>query len=82
MDASPIRRAWWTRTQRIRTAGAFPCEIVFVDAKPTPVYQRIAAKAAHLHELGLSPWAIGHKLGVTNKTVAKALAWLTRMATR
>lgn len=44
-----------------------------------PVYQDIALKAEHLRQLGLSASRIAVALDVTDKTVAKALAWkLTR----
>jgi hypothetical protein len=39
-----------------------------------PVYQRIARAARQLRALGLGPSAIGAELGVSDKTVAKALA--------
>ena len=67
----------WTRTQRIRTAGALPFEVVLVDtAEEPPVYQRIATKALHLRELGLSDRVIAQRLGVSDKTVGKAIRWL------
>ena len=44
------------------------------------VYQRIASKALHLRELGLSDRAIATRLGVTDKTVTKAIRWLEKMA--
>jgi transposase len=39
-----------------------------------PVYLRIAEKAKHLQELGMSDRAIARALGVSDKTVAKAAA--------
>lgn len=63
----------WTRTQRIRTAAAIPVAAPIVEAGSTPVYLEIAAKAAHLRELGLSDRAIARAIGVTDKTVAKSL---------
>jgi hypothetical protein len=41
-----------------------------------PVYQQIARKALHLRELGMSDRAIAGRLGVTDKTIAKAVAWV------
>lgn len=56
------REKWRTRTQKIRTVP--------------PLYQRVARKSVHLKQLGLSLTAIALKLGVTDKTVAKAISWL------
>jgi hypothetical protein len=66
----------WTRTQRIRTAAALPFQVALVDTSERPVYQRIAAKALQLRELGLSDRMIAGRLEVTDKTVAKAIQWL------
>jgi hypothetical protein len=65
--------AKWTRTQRIRTAGAIPIEGVIVDQAETPVYLKLADKAKHLRELGLSDKTIARALGISDKTVAKAI---------
>ena len=62
----------WTRTQRIRTAAAILVEAVIVDHADVPVYMRIAEKAKHLRELGMSDKAIARAIGVSDKTVAKA----------
>jgi hypothetical protein len=51
-------------------------EVALLDTAPPPVYQRIARKALYLQQLGLSLSAIARRLGVTGKTVAKAIAWL------
>lgn len=64
---------WWTRTQRIRTAAEIPFEAALLETAKPPLYQRIAPKAVSLWELGLSLSRIGRDLGVTDKTVAKAL---------
>ena len=61
----------WTRTQRIRTAGAIPVEAVIVDQVETPLYLKLADKAKHLRELGLSDKAIARALGISDKTLAK-----------
>jgi hypothetical protein len=67
---------WWTRTQSIRTTGALHFEVALVETLEPPVYQRIALKALHLRELGLSDRAIAGRLGVTDKTIAKAIGWV------
>jgi hypothetical protein len=46
--------------------------VSLLDTSPPPVYQRIAQKALHLRELGLSDAAIARRLDVSDKTVAKA----------
>jgi len=69
---------WWTRSQRIRTAAELPFEAVLADVAAAPVYQRIAAKALHLQQLGLGPAAIARRLKIDRKTAAKSLAWLAR----
>ena len=50
-----------------------PFEAVLFEAT-IPVYQRIARAASQLRALGLSLSVIGAELGVSDKTVAKALA--------
>ena len=67
---------WWTRTQSIRTAGAAPFEVALVETAERPVYQRIARKDLQLRELGMSDRMIAGRLGVTDKTIAKAIAWV------
>ena len=47
---------------------------MIVDQAEVPVYLRIAEKARHLRELGMSDRAIGQALDVNDKTVAKALS--------
>ena len=70
---------WWTRTQRIRTIGLMPLEVALFDTGAVPIYQRIASKALHLQQLGMSYSAIARKLHITDKTVAKAIVWLRRI---
>ncbi len=67
---------WWTRTQCIRTTVVMPFKAVLFEAITPPIYQKIAAEAQHLHRLSLSASRIAQSLGVTDKTVTKALAWL------
>ena len=69
------RIKWWTRLQRIRTAASLPLEIPIVGTRPLPTYQHIADKALHLEQLGLSRARIAAQLNVSDKTVAKAIAW-------
>ncbi len=71
-------KGWWTRTQRIRTASELPIEIALLDVAAAPMYQSIAREALHLQQLGLSLSAISKRLGVTDKTAAKAIGWLRR----
>jgi len=54
-------------------------EVALFDTTPPPVYQRIALKAVHLEQLGLSLTSIARMLSVTDKTVAKAIRWLEGM---
>lgn len=75
-------KIWWTRTQSIRTAGALPFEVALVETSAPPAYQAIASKALQLRELGLSDRVIAARLGVTDKTVAKAIRWLRATARR
>lgn len=55
-----------------------PVAIPIAETRVLPVYQRIAAKAAHLRELGMTYPEIGIKLGVDRWTVGKAVRWLQR----
>jgi hypothetical protein len=77
--ASEASIGWWTRTQRIRTVAEIALEAALLDTGAAPVYQRVATKALHLRQLGLSCSAIARRLHVTDKTVAKALRWFRRI---
>jgi hypothetical protein len=57
-----------------------PFEAVLVETCESPLDQRIARKALHLRELGLSDRVIAARLGVTDKTVGKAIRWLRAIA--
>ena len=70
---------WWTRSQRIRTFSEIPIEAAILDTEAPPIYQQIAAKAFQLQQLGMSNSAIAKRLGITDKMVAKAIAWLGRV---
>jgi transposase len=47
---------------------------MIVEYAGLPVYLRIATKAKHLRQLGMSDKAIARQLRVSDKTVAKAVA--------
>jgi len=79
---SPSVLKWWTRTQRIRTFAAIPIEAAILDTDAPPVYQQIAPKAVQLQQLGMSDSAIAKRLGITDKTAAKAIEWLWRVRHR
>ncbi len=53
-----------------------PFQIAIFERSPRPAYQRIAQEARRLRTLGLSAAVIGAHLGVPDKTVSKALAWI------
>ena len=50
--------------------------MALTETEERPVHQRIATKALHLRELGLSDRVIAQRLGVSDKTVGKAIRWL------
>jgi biotin operon repressor len=50
--------------------------VALLDTEERPVYQRIATKALHLREPGLSDRVIAKRLGLSDKTVGKAIRWL------
>jgi len=65
----------WTRTQRIRTAARLEVEAALLETLPAPVYQQLAPQATHLRELGMSNKAIAAALSVSDKTIARAIAY-------
>jgi integrase len=69
------RLAEWTRSQPIRTAGEIPLRVPLLRTATPFAYQRVAARAVTLHRLGMSGLAIARYVGVSDKTVAKALRW-------
>ena len=70
-----LSSVWWTRTRRIRTAASIPVKIPIAETWEPPLYQRIAGKAKHLRDLGMTYPEIGLKLGVDRWTVGKAVRW-------
>ena len=73
-------KKWWTLSQRIRTFAEIPIEAAILDTDAPPIYQQVAAKAIQLQQLGMSGSAIARRLGVTDRTAAKAVAWFRRAA--
>jgi hypothetical protein len=51
---------------------------MIVDHAEAPVYLKIAYKAKHLRELGMSDKAIARAIGVSDKTVARAISLAAR----
>jgi hypothetical protein len=74
-DSAPRSDAtrWWTRSQRIRTLAGVPLAVGLVETIPAPVYLQIAGRVRHLRGLGLTQEVIARELGVSARTVAKAL---------
>ena len=70
-----LQQPWWTRTQRIPTASALELEMQVGQVESPPLYQRIVPRAIVLRQLGLSDFATGRRLGVSDKTIAKAIKW-------
>ncbi len=69
---SPSAKKWWTRSQRIRTAGEIRYEVLLAPVSHT-IYQKIASEVERLQRLGLSCPQIARNLCVDDKTIAKAL---------
>jgi hypothetical protein len=67
---------WWTLSQRIRTFAEIPFEAAILDTAAPPIYQQIAPKAFQMQQLGMNSLAIAKRLGITDETVSKAIAWL------
>ena len=68
----------WTRSQTIRTVARIPFDVAILQTVEPPTYQRIAQEAHRMARLGLPALRIAQALGVTDKTVTKALRWLGR----
>jgi len=59
-----------------------PVEVPILEIKPPPVYQRIAPKARHLQELGMSQSEIGRRISVDRWTVGKAFRRFSELTGR
>ena len=66
-------------TVKFREIAEIPFEAAILDTSTPPAYQQIAPKALQLQQLGMSSLAIANRLGVTDKTVTKAVAWHRRI---
>ena len=73
-------REWWTRNETIRTVAGLALEAVLRDFVPLPAYQRLAPVAAALRAKGRSDHSIAVELGLTDKTIAKAIRWFLARA--
>jgi hypothetical protein len=56
-----------------------PIEAAILESEVPPIYRQIAPKAVQLQQVGMSSPAIARRLGVTDKTVNKAIIWYGRM---
>lgn len=63
----------WRRSQSIRTAARLPLVFSVLEAQPAFTYQRLALDAVRLTGLGLSATAVARILGVSDKTITKAV---------
>jgi DNA-binding NarL/FixJ family response regulator len=82
MTVLSVISKWWTRSQRIRTFAEIPFEAAILDTDTPPIYEKIAPRALQLQRLGMSSSAIAKRLGITDKTVAKAIAWFRHVQLR
>lgn len=64
---------WWTQSQPIRTLAEMPINFALIETRRPFAYQAIAEKALTLYRLGMSATTIGRTLGVSDKTVTKAI---------
>jgi hypothetical protein len=77
IQRSAFTTAWWTRSQRIRTEGEVPFEVLLFFQTEPPTYQKVADKAMHLSQLGMNSNQIAVLLDVDRKHVERALRWIT-----
>jgi len=63
----------WTRSQPIRTAAELTLRFSLLETRSPFAYQRIAEKAWQFRKLGLPDSSSARNLGVSDKTVAKAI---------
>ena len=64
-----------TRNACIRTLAGLPIEVELRRVRARPRYQLIAERAVWLRGLGYPDSLIALCIGVTDKTVAKAIRW-------
>ena len=76
------REKWWTWTVRIRTIAKIPIEVNLHNTAQLPVYQKIAKKSLHFRELGINNCKIANYLNVDEKTVRRAIQWLSKIDSR
>ena len=76
-DGGSTTLRWWTWTVRIRTAAKVSIQASLLDSLQEPLYQKIAKKSLQFHELGFSYCKIAKLLKVDEKTVAKAVNWIS-----
>ncbi|MGH7819286.1 MAG: helix-turn-helix domain-containing protein [Candidatus Binatia bacterium] len=62
----------------MRTAARIPFEFPVVETDTLFSYQRVAAEAVRLRQLGMSTPTIARALRVTEKTVTKAVRCVSR----
>jgi hypothetical protein len=55
-----------------------PFEVAILESAQAPKYQQIAERAERLRRLQLSCRVIAKMLGVSDKTVARGVAWATK----
>ena len=53
--------------------------MALLETQAQPLYQQVAQKALLLRELGLSASDVARRLGVTDKTLTKAIQWLEKL---
>jgi hypothetical protein len=68
---------WWTRKERIRTEAEIPFEVALREEEITPLYQAIAKKAHELYQGGMKIHAIAREIKADDKTIKKAINWLS-----
>ncbi|MEO6025904.1 MAG: site-specific integrase [Candidatus Binatia bacterium] len=67
----------WTRSKPIRTAAQIPLHFSMLETSQPFPYQVLAERAQQLRRLGMPNSSIARSLGVTDKTVAKSIRWIS-----
>ncbi len=70
---------WCTWTERIHTIANLPIEVNLLNTAQEPIYQKLSNKPLHLRELGFSNRKIAEHPSIDEKTVAKAILWLSNI---